>query len=161
LADLEQGIDPGAAVVRQHRADRAAPTVGDLANEYLERWAKPRKRSWKEDERILDKDVLPLWRWSKAKDITRGDVIALLDRIVDRGAPIAANRTLAVVRRMFNFALSRDLVSANPCAQVKPPGKEHQRDRVLSADELRILWNGLADASISTATRIALKLILV
>jgi len=161
LADLEQGIDPGAAVVRQHRADRAAPTIGDLAAEYLERWAKPRKRSWKEDERILNKDVLPLWRWSKAKEITRSDVIALLDRIVDRGAPIGANRTLAVVRRMFNFALSRDLVSANPCAQVSPPGKENQRDRVLSPDELRVFWRGLDDAAMSPASRIALKLMLV
>jgi Arm DNA-binding domain/Phage integrase central domain len=123
LTDLDQGIDPGAAIVRQRRVDRAAPTLGDLATEYLERWAKPRKRSWKEDERILERDVLPLWRWNKGKEITRSDVIALLDRIVDRGSPIAANRTLAVVRRMFNFALSRDLVPANPCAQVKPPGE--------------------------------------
>jgi integrase len=161
LAELEQGTDPGAVIVRQRRVDRAAPTVGDLANEYLERWAKPRKRSWKEDERILDKDVLPLWRWSKAKDITRGDVIALLDRIVDRGAPIAANRTLAVVRRMFNFALSRDLVPANPCAQVKPPGKENQRDRVLTPDEVRGFWNGLERAAMSPASRIVLKLMLV
>lgn len=161
LADLEQGVDPGAAIVRQRRVDRAAPTLGDLATEYLERWAKPRKRSWKEDQRILNKDVLPLWRWSKAKEITRGDVIALLDRIVDRGSPIAANRTLAVVRRLFNFALSRDLVSANPCAQVKPPGKETRRDRVLSPDELRTFWNGLDDASMSAPTRVALRLLLV
>jgi integrase len=161
LTDLEQGIDPGAAIVRQRRVDRAAPTLGDLATEYLERWAKPRKRSWKEDERILNKDVLPPWRWSKAKEITRSDVIALLDRIVDRGSPIAANRTLAVVRRLFNFALSRDLVSANPCAQVKPPGKENRRDRVLSPDELRTFWNGLNEASMSAASRIALKLLLV
>jgi len=105
--------------------------------------------------------VLPLWRWSKAKEITRSDVIALLDRIVDRGAPITANRTLAVVRRMFNFALSRDLVSANPCAQVKPPGKEQQRDRVLTPDELRIFWKGLPNGSMSAATGIALKLMLV
>jgi integrase len=140
---------------------RAAPTLGDLALEYLERWAKPRKRSWKEDERILNKDVLPLWRWSKGKEITRSDVIALLDRIVDRGSPIAANRTLAVVRRLFNFALSRDLVSANPCAQVKPPGKENRRDRVLSPDELRTFWIGLDEASMSAASRIALKLLLV
>ncbi len=161
LTDLEQGLDPGAAIVRQRRVDRTAPTVGDLATEYLERWAKPRKRSWREDERILEKDILPLWRWSKAKEITRSDVIALLDRIVDRGSPIAANRTLAVVRRMFNFALSRDLVPANPCTQVKPPGKENRRDRVLSPDEIRLFWATLDEAAMSPASRIVLKLMLV
>src|SRR5262249_20362607 len=66
-----------------------------------------------------------------------------------------------VVRRMFNFALSRDLVSANPCAQVKPPGKENQRDRVLTPDEVRTFWKGLEQAAMSPASRIVLKLMLV
>ena len=58
-----------------------------------------------EDERLLNQDVIPAWGKRKAKSITRRDVILLLDEIVDRGAPIQANRTLAVVRKMFNFAM--------------------------------------------------------
>ena len=158
---LEQGNDPGALHVEKRRTERQAETVNDLAEEYLEKWARPRKRSAAEDERILNKDVLPAWGKRKARDIRRRDVILLLDGIVERGAPIAANRTLGIIRRMFNFAVARDLLDATPVAMVKAPAKENQRDRVLSADEIRLLWNGLDDAAMSPAIKLVLKLQLV
>jgi integrase len=160
---LERGTDPGEREVQQRKAEREAETVAELADAYLDNWARPRKRSAAEDERILRKDVLPAWGRRKAKDITRRDVIALLDRIVDRGSPIAANRTLAVIRRMFNWALSRDLVAASPCVAVAAPGEESRRDRVLSADEIARLWRALGNPAtpISLPIRLALKLQLV
>jgi integrase len=157
---LERGIDPGESQVQQRKEERTAETVAELAEAYLEKWARPRKRSAAEDERILRKDVIPAWGRRKAKDIARRDVIALLDAIVDRGSPIAANRTLAVIRRMFGWALSRDLVPASPCAAVKAPAKESRRDRVLSANEIARLWRSLDDpeTAISLSIRLALKL---
>lgn len=155
---LDQGTDPGAAKVQRNKAERAAETVTELAEDYLEKWAKPRKRSAAEDERILRKDVLPVWGRRKAKDISRRDVIALLDGIVERGAPIAANRTLATIRKMFNWAFSRDLVEGNPCLMVKAPAKENRRDRVLSVDEIGAFWHGLDKAGMSDAIRLALRL---
>ncbi len=155
---LEKGEDPGALHVEKRRAERQAETVADLAEEYLEKWARPRKRSADEDARMLRKDVLPAWGKRKAKDIRRRDVILLLDGIVERGAPIAANRTLEIIRRMFNFALARDLLDTTPCAMVRAPAKENQRDRILSADEIRGLWHGLDDAAMSPAIKLALKL---
>ena len=110
---------------------------------------------------MLNKEVLPIWGKRKAKDITRRDVITLLDEIVERGAPIQANRTLAVIRVMFNFAISRDIIDATPVAMVKAPSKENQRDRVLSADEIRTFWNGLDKASMREGTKLVLKLQLV
>jgi integrase len=146
--------------VHQRKAERVAETVEELAEAYLEKWARPRKRSAAEDERILRKDVIPAWRPRKAKDITRRDVIALLDKIVDRGSPIAANRTLAVIRRMFGWALSRDIVPTSPCVAVKAPAKENRRDRVLSADEIAAFWRALdnPEFGMSPAIRLALKL---
>jgi integrase len=155
---LDQGIDPGAVDQAVKEEERRAPTVAALANEYLERHAKPNKRSWQEDARILRKDVLPAWGNRKAKDVTRRDIISLLDAIVDRGAPIGANRTLAVVRRMFNFALERGVLDATPCAAVKAPSKENQRDRVLNDKELRAFWHGLDRAAMSEGIRLALRL---
>ena len=157
---LECGIDPGDREVQARKAERAAETLAELAEAYLDKWARPRKRSAAEDERILHKDVIPAWGRLKANDIARKDVIALLDRIIDRGSPIAANRTLAVVRRMFGWALSRDIIPGNPCAAVNAPGKETRRDRVLSADEIAALWRSLDDpaTSISQPIRLALKL---
>ncbi len=158
---LEKGQDPGTLHVERRRAERQAETIQNLVDEYLEKWARPRKRSAAEDERMLNKDVIPVWGKRKARDIRRRDVILLLDGIVERGAPIAANRTLGVIRRMFNFAVARDLLDATPVAMVKAPAKENQRDRVLSADEMRTLWNGLDDAAMTSAIKLVLKLQLV
>ncbi len=98
------------------------------------------KRSWREDERLLRREILPRWRNRKARDIKRRDVLELLDTIVERGAPIQANRVLALVRKMFNWGISRDILQANPCAQVKPPAKEQPRQRVLTEAEIRAVW---------------------
>jgi integrase len=159
---LRQGIDPGAKAINERMEERDAPTVAALADEYLEKWAKPRKRSWREDARILQKDVLPAWGHRKAKDITRRNVIALLDDIVDRGAGIMANRTLATIRKMFNFAVSRDIVVVSPCLAVHSPAPEQRRDRVLTVDEIRAIWHALEGAKMmSKGTKLALKLQLV
>ncbi|MDH3476177.1 MAG: tyrosine-type recombinase/integrase [Rhodospirillales bacterium] len=158
---LTKGQDPGATLVVARQADRAAETVAELASDYLEKHARAHKRSAAEDERILAKDIVPAWGRRKAKEIRRRDVIALLDRIVERGAPIQANRTLAVVRKMFNWAISRDLVESNPCHLVGAPGKETRRDRVLSAAEIARLWHGLDEAGMSEEVRLALRLQLV
>jgi integrase len=156
---LAQEVDPGAVKIAAHRDERDAVTVAVLVEEYLAKWARPRKRSAAEDERQLRKDVIPRWGRRKAKDITRRDVIALVDIIVARGSPISANRTLATLRKMFNWALSRDLVPASPCVAVSAPGKERRRDRVLSADEIARFWNALDDPvlPIFPPIRLALK----
>jgi integrase len=155
---LRQGTDPGANALEERKAECMALTVAALADEYLEKWARPRKRSWREDARILVKDVLPEWRQRKAKDITRRDVIRLLDGIVDRGAGIMANRTLAVIRKMFNFAVTRDIVPVSPCIGARAPAPEQSRDRVLTPDEIRALWQGLETAKMAEGTKLALKL---
>jgi integrase len=158
---LRRGIDPGAKAIEERKAEQLAPTVADLAGEYLEKWARPRKRSWREDARILEKDVLPDWGQRKAKDITRRDIIRLLDGIVERGAGIMANRTLAVIRKMFNFAVTRDIVPISPCIGARAPAPEKRRDRVLTPDEIRALWLGLEAAKMAEGTKLALKLQLV
>lgn len=160
---VSKGTDPGTELVKLKKAERDAETVADLAEEYLDKWARPRKRPRcaKEDERILNKDVLPHWGKRKAKDITRRDVIKLLDGIVDRPAPIHANRVLALLSKMFNFALNREIVETTPCAAITKPSKENKRDRVLSENEIKAFWEGLSSAKMSEGVRLALKLQLV
>ncbi len=158
---LERGIDPGEKAVEANQAAQRAATVADLVVAYLEKHAKPKKRSWREDERILNKDVVPRWGRRKARDITRRDVIALLDDIVDRGAPIQANHTFAVIRRMFRFGVAKDLIPDTPCVGIEAPAKSHQRDRVLSEEEIRTFWSHLDEARVTKETRLALKLMLI
>lgn len=160
LEKIEAGDDPAEENVKLNKANRKALTVRQLADEYIEKYAKPRKRSWQEDERILDHDVLNAWGNKKASKITRKDVIALLDVIVARGAPFQANRTLAVIRRMFNFAIDRDVISASPCYRIKPPSAETSKDRYLTLDEIKMFWNRLESAPLTSQMKTALKLLL-
>ncbi len=139
LREAQHGTDPATA----KQEARSADNFGELAQLYLDRHAKPEKRSWREDERILKADLLPKWRNRKAHEIKRADVLALLDAIVDRGAPVMANRTRALISKIFNFGIKRGVVEVNPAAGVENPGPERQRDRVLSEDEIRILWQAL------------------
>lgn len=158
---LLNGSDPGTETVQQHKADRHAITVSSLVNEYLERHSRPNKRSAHEDERILNKDVLPRWGNLKAKKISKRDIITLIDDILARGSPISANVTLACIRKMYNWAISRDMIETNPCLSVRPPARATHRDRVLSSEEIYYFWHNIEKTAISAHIKLALKLQLV
>jgi len=157
---LDAGVDPGSRVVAERAAERGAETVEELVAAYLDRYARPRKRSAAEDERILRKDVLSRWSNFKAKDITRRDIVKLLNEIVDRGAPIQANRTLTILRRMFKFAVGQAILDVSPCDQVEAPSSENERNRALSENEIRLLWHALDTASMEPNARRILRLML-
>ncbi len=156
--EREKGVDPAAVAVDSRIAERQAPTFKALAALYLELHAKPRKKDGGDrDGRALERDVLPLLGPLKAEAVTRRDVIALLDGIVARGAPIQANRTLALVRKIFNFGIGRDIVQQNPCYRVAAPGVEKQSDRVLSEQELKAFLANLATATMADESKLALR----
>jgi integrase len=158
---VKNGADPLAE--QEHAADelRKAPTVKMLCSEYIERHAKKFKRTWKDDVRVLNHDIVPAWGGRKAADISKRDVVLLLEKIVDRGAPIMANNTFAVIRKMFNFAVEKDILQHTPCIGVKNPAPKVARERVLSEAEVKDFWNNLDLCSMSAGVRLALKLILV
>ena len=157
----DQGVDPGVAHVQKRQADLKAPTVADLVEEYLEKHARRKKRSAKADERALRKEIIPNWGHRKAQSITRRDIINLLDGVVNRGSPVMANRLLALLRKMFSFAVKQDILGATPCVEIDTPAEETPRDRVLSSTEIATFWHGLEKASMLPLTRLALKLMLV
>ena len=90
---VRNGIDPQA----ERRASRAAPagmTFGELANTYLEKYAKRSKSSWRNDENLL-RDAHAVWGKRLAASIVRQDVARLLLSVADR-APVTANRLRSV-----------------------------------------------------------------
>lgn len=165
---LKNGL-PGGADPVQVKVDKSAEreeqskafTVSDLVKEYIEMHAMKHKKSWAEDKRCLEKEVIPLWGKRKAKDVTKRDVVLLLQGIVMRGSPVMANNTFEKIRKMFNFAVEQDILVHSPCLGVKKPTKKEHKDRVLSADEIKTVWNSLDDSRMSDEIRRALKLILV
>lgn len=143
-----EGRDPaGEKRVARHAAARAAsePTdlLPDVVDQFIARYVKSNNRASTaaETERLLRKDVVPEWRGRRVQEIAKKDVLALLDKIVDRGAAIGANRTLAAMRRMFNWCVDRGLLEASPCDRVRAPTGERSRDRVLTDAELAEVWH--------------------
>lgn len=157
-------------VARQSEEDRRNPTVKQLAKEYMEKHANVNKRasSAKEDQRLLDKDVLSVWGDRKAKDIRKRDVILLLENASKRGAALTHN-IFKLVRKMYNFAVSRDILENTPCAGVNIDeiAMITSRDRVLKepqdnngVDEILTFWAEVDKASMSSEVKRILKLIL-
>lgn len=141
--------------------ERKNPTVKQLSVEYMTRHAKVNKResSWKEDERLLEKNILPAWGTRKANEIKKRDCVALLDSFADR--PALCNNILKLGRKMFNFAVEKDILEFSPFAGVKSPVQVNHRDRVLTAEEVRRFWNtGLPNASMSSEVKRILQLAL-
>jgi integrase len=148
---VQVGDDPA----HERKLERARQADGkeafeEVARQFIQRWSKPRNRTWAETARILGLDPATLdpvkgglvarWRDRKVGEIRRADIVLAIDDIIDRGAPIYANRTLAALRKLFAWAAERYPVEANPCSAIKAPAKEKARDRVLTDDELRRIW---------------------
>ena len=143
LAEVVQGRDPATAKVvnKTTVADRERDTVERLSQQFIEKHAKRHTRpsSIRATEGAFRNIILPAWDGRTVHDITRRDVIELLDNVAaDR--PILANRTRATLSRFFGWLCERDIIAASPCVGVKPPSAEKVRDRVLDDNELRRLW---------------------
>src|SRR5207247_2884640 len=128
---------------------RFAPTAAALAADYIERYAKTRKRSWAADERTLRVDILPVLGRMKACEVQRKHVRALLDDIIARGTTARPNRThsnrvRAFLHAVFSFGVRRELLTANPVDGVERQ-PERPREKVLSADEVRATVAAPAD----------------
>ena len=132
------GEDPAA----DKRTARTAETFGDLAAEYLKKHAIARKKSWRDDRRRIDHILLPVWKHVALGALTRAEVRRVVEAHAER-APIAANRLHSLIRKMLNFAIGEALIEANVATQIRRPGVEHRRDRVLTDDEIRALWTAL------------------
>ena len=157
LGYVAHGADPATAKQTEQRAG----TFRELADLYLEKHAKKRKRSWRGDERILNVELLPVLGATRAKAVTRREIRELVEAIADRGAPIVANRTLALVRKVFNFGLDQEFegLEGNPCLRITPPGVEQRRDRVLTPDEIKRVWIALDRVHRLTAAVFRLRLL--
>lgn len=132
LEEIAKGNSPKKAKV---------PTFATVLDDWLARDQKG-KRSIDEKRRAMTKDALPAFGNRPINTITRTDIRNLLDSIVDREAPIHANRLLAYLRRLFNWVVERDIIASSPVAGIKAPAAERSRDRTLSPPELAAVWQG-------------------
>jgi integrase len=144
LDRVARGIDPVQQKRQEAAAARAARehTFRHVCERYIMEHAAARQRTWKETARVLRTDAVRAWAERPLSFITKRDVEKLLTAVVERGSPVAANRLLAHLRRLFNWCVVKDLLEASPAARIEPPAVEESRDRVLSLAELRLVWQG-------------------
>lgn len=167
---VKYGNDPALEDREARRTYSEGATVAELAETYLERHARVKKKpkSAAEDERILRATVIPVIGELKVVDVTRSHLSDLIyaehARIVAQGGKgIGANRLKAVLSKMFRLAIRWGWVENNPASELETPAPENERTRVLSDDEMRSMWHALESpgSEMDEATGLALRLILV
>jgi len=160
LRQLGKGEDPARA--REAAAQKArrmeADTVELVIDQFMTRYLQAKNRAPRyiqETRRNFDRHVIPVWHGRPLGTISRYDVIALLDQIVDRGqeaaasgakgrervgGPVAANRVFAALSKMFSWSITRGIIDASPMAALEKPAAERSRSRVLDDREIRLVW---------------------
>jgi integrase len=138
---VEDGGDPMADI----EAEREAPTVADLCDRFVEEYL-PRNRPGTALNYtiLLDRYIKPHFGLhTKVADVQFEDVERLHHKVSKAGHPYAANRTVAVLSRMFSLAIRWHMRSDNPCRGIEK-NPEAKRKRYLSGDELKGLTTALA-----------------
>lgn len=165
----DEGIraDPASGV----KARREAETFEELVSVWIDRHGTPNKslRALKDDRSMLALHVLPEIGQMKAREITKRDIIWLLDKVAAktdarhgkkaRKLTHRPNRVFELVRSIFRWAAGRDLLKLDPTFGLNPPIKsEKPRERELSEAEIRRLWDALGQAPVARRTTKGLNL---
>tara|TARA_Y100000031_G_scaffold148940_1_gene185950 strand:+ start:675 stop:1919 length:1245 start_codon:yes stop_codon:yes gene_type:complete len=139
---VDNGIDPAREKqVKKRELQETPSTFEAVADLFIERYAKRKKRTWQGDERRLKKVVGPILGHRPISTITRSDIVSLLDTVEDERGVYAANRTLATVRKMLNWAMvERALIESVPIGPGMAREGEKARDKVLTDAEIKSLW---------------------
>ena len=140
-AKVRAGTDPAAAEQQARAERRRMPTVSEFAAEYIARYAKPNKRTWDEDRRMLDGWVLPRIGRLKLDAVHRRDIVAVLDDCRDAGNVRMPGKLLAVTRKLFRFAVERGVIDASPVVYVTERQPKPAR-RAMTAADIRTWWAG-------------------
>ena len=149
LANVRAGKDP---LVR----DAPEMTFRKISEDYSAAHKGRHSESWtKEVQHVLNKDVLPSLNGHRADAVKRRDVADIVERIASRGAPASANAALKVMRVVYRWGIASGRCETDPTVGIRRyPSKA--RERVLSDDEIRVVWN--LDTGFRDAYRLQLAL---
>src|SRR5262249_38304246 len=116
-------------------------TVDHWAKLFLERYARKHHgpSTLRQCRHVFDNIMLPAWSGRTVHAVTRRDFRELVEAVAT-APPIMAHRAHRPVRKPFAWLVGKAVLTASPCAGIKPPAKEHARDRVLSDEEIVRLW---------------------
>ncbi|ELL7569455.1 tyrosine-type recombinase/integrase [Salmonella enterica] len=153
-----------AAAIEKMEQEKNALRVSELATEYFERQVMGR---WKHPDllrRRIDKDINPHIGNLKVEDVKPRHIDAMLQSVVDRGAPTVANDVLRWTKRIFDYAIKRHALALNPAGAFDlsdAGGQESSRERWLTREELIRFFQAMRTAKgFSRENELTMKLIL-
>jgi integrase len=138
--EVASGRDPQAE--RQKR--RAAPTLDNVWGQWLEAHAKPRKRSWKEDQRMYGK-YLNVFHARRIASIRPAEVAQWHTQLGETNGHHQANRAKSLLSTLFNYAIRLEMIVVSPCRSV-PSFPEQSRERFLLPSEMKAFFDALVAA---------------
>jgi integrase len=167
---LQEGINPRSAMNRPGARTAAVDlpaaagsshNVAALIKDFTERHLRKRRKRPEYAERILQKELAE-WSHRDARTIKPREVIELLDAIVERPAPVMANRVAGLLSQMFRYGIHRQIVETSPVQLLfRPGGTERPRQRALDDKELGALLASVNEVTKrAKRTGIAIRLIL-
>jgi len=162
-ADQAEAVAEQQSRLTELAAQQARLTVSDL----FERWASVdlirRKDGGKEIRRMFEKDVLPIVGALAVEDVRKGHITGVTDALLARGVARMAKLIFSLMRQMFRFAVDRDIIEYDPTASIRKAkigGKDTERERVLSEEEIRQLARQAPKAGLMPSTEAAIWLAL-
>jgi integrase len=140
IKDAVNGVSPREREAEERRKAQSERrnSFAAVASEFMADHAK-NLRTKDEIQRIINADLLPAWGDKPIASITRADAKALI-REKARTAPIAANRLLSLISKIFAWALDEEIIQASPAMRLKRPAEEQERERSLTDEEMWTLW---------------------
>ena len=157
LAKVKLGEDPfhddrarreaelaAAAALKRARAQAQLETFEIVSARFIELYAKPRNRSWREIERVLGVAAKRGWSGRSVRTIKRADIQALIDDVAI-GSRSSSRVMFANLRKFFSWCVEREFVDISPCLGMGSPAANLVRDRWLSDIELKLVWRAAGE----------------
>jgi integrase len=159
----EQGINP--IEHQKQEKSREIYTVEKLFTDWYHAYIVKNRKRPLDVKKQIDADIIPLLGHKELVALQTIDITQALDVIVNRGAPILANRILSSLKQAFNYAVSRGNIQQNPAASIRAKdigGTEKPSERFLSLDEVKIIWQFLnsSQCQMSLQTKGAIKIVI-
>lgn len=130
-------------------------TFAKLFEEWHERHAKPKLSRAAHDYGVYAYHLKDGFARRAVADIKRIEIGRLRDRLARDSGPIGSNNVLDLINRVLNWSVNEGFIESNPAARLPKAGERRARERVLTADEIKVLWWKLAAMELATGEHMA------
>ncbi len=146
----------------KEEAAKEADTVEAFAMRWYAEIVEPANSSPRNIKRVLEKDVIPAIGSKQVADVSVTDILAITDKIKNRGADQMALQTRNVLKRLFAYAIAREKTQFNPAAAIEAKfiASARSRDVALSSEETGRLLRAIYQSSIKRAYKLAIHLLI-